>query len=341
MDSLVTQLVQAAGLAPSAHNTQPWLLKAGDQRLDVTFDPERLLPIADPDQSYAWFGLGCLLENVLLTLEQHGQKGDYQVHEEGLTITWRLAAEPPAHARLFAMIAVRQTSRLPYRPDPVPPPAIQMMHAVVKAPCALYTLEQPHAIAEVRRLTAQATAIALKNQELVRELYSWLRFSPSDPRWRRDGLNADCMGWTKQRATAARLLLSPTMVRVLGWFGLRKALLGREQENAPPAPLLCLLTTAEVGTSAAVEAGRNLERVWLAAASHGLVSHPLSRVLDRPATCEKVLQSFGVPRKEHAVNLFRLGFSPKAPRSPRLPTTEIFRPEAVSLEDSQPGLPPL
>jgi nitroreductase len=45
---IARRLVEAAGAAPSIHNTQPWRFRvAGDALLEIHGDPERMLWVAD------------------------------------------------------------------------------------------------------------------------------------------------------------------------------------------------------------------------------------------------------------------------------------------------------
>jgi hypothetical protein len=218
---------------------------------------------------------------------------------------------------------VRRTSRIPYRGEPPSAAALEAMRAAVSSPCALHVLSDAARILEVRQLVARATAVQLADAAIARELYTWMRFGPGDPRWHRDGLNAACLGWSALEAAVARRLLSPTVLGVLARLGLHRALCAVDQQ-APPAPVLCLLTVMGEGIARRIEAGRCLQRVWLTAAAHGLVTQPLSAAVDVAATRPRALELFGVAAGDLPVNLFRLGFSDAPARSPRLPADEIL-----------------
>ena len=85
--------------------------------------------------------------------------------------------------------------------------------------------------------------------------------------------------------------------------------------------------------------GRVLQRLWLIAAQHGLTTHPLSALLDCPATLGPTTAAFrllespsahggypGVRGRGHPAAVFRLGFAPPAARAPRLPLDELIVP---------------
>lgn len=329
MEPLLAHLLDAASRAPSAHNTQPWRLWWRGDRLDVVVPADRTLPAADPTGNDVLHAVGALLENLLLTLAQHGCEGEYETAgrlDRGspvVTLRWREAHDARPDPTLYRMIPLRRTSRLPYRPDPVPPEALSALREAAR-PCTLHALDDPARLNELRRLVAQATARQLADAGIARELHTWIRFSRRDPRWYRDGLNAACLGWGGMEATMARVLLAPRMLAVLSRLGLHRALCADVDQQSPPAPVLCMLTLTGDGVARRIEAGRRLQRTWLTAAAHGLVTHPVSAVVDVGATRTRALELMGLSAEEHPVNLFRLGYSAPPARSPRLPVDEIL-----------------
>lgn len=61
----------AAVLAPSAHNTQPWLFRVAPSRIDLFADPARNIGTMDPLRRELQISLGCALENVVLAAPRH------------------------------------------------------------------------------------------------------------------------------------------------------------------------------------------------------------------------------------------------------------------------------
>jgi nitroreductase len=334
LDPLLAHLLDAASRAPSAHNTQPWRLRARSGGLEIALVPQRMLPAADASGNDALHSVGTVLENLVLTLAQHDHAARYAIAERVeadrpvVSLRWQAAGDARPDPTLYRMIPIRRTSRLPYRRDPVPAEALAVMRAAA-APCRLHTIDDPPRIDALRRLVVEATIAQLADERIARELFAWLRFSRRDARWYRDGLNAACMGWSGVEAAVARRLLAPGAMRGLSRLGLHKALASDVNQQAPPAPAIGLLTTSIEGVAPRVEAGRALQRVWLTAATNGLVTHPLSAAVDVEATRPRALALFGIAPDQRPVNLFRLGFSPPPARSARLPVDELLEPSAT------------
>lgn len=330
MDALFADLLDAAQAAPSAHNTQPWLLKWADTELHGQIHSERTIPAADPESADLLHAFGAMIENLFLTLEQRGLKGEYEIAVHAMSeapylrLWWKPVASPPPDPTLYRMIPVRRTSRLPYASHPISDDALAAMRAVVAPPCSLFILTDPAAIQAVRKLVALASAEQMCDRPIVRELHHWLRFSRRDPRWYRDGLTAACMGWGRWSAAFLRFMLAPAVVRCVVACRLHPLIYGGVNAQVPAAPALCLLTVEGDGARVRTEAGRTLQRLWLTAAAHRLVTHPLSAGVDHAPTRPQVFAQFGVPGGQKHVNLFRLGQSPPSARAPRLPADELL-----------------
>jgi nitroreductase len=334
MDTLLAHLLEAASRAPSAHNTQPWRLRWQENELQVLVAEQRMLRVADPGALNTLHALGAMLENLLLTLGQLGFEGEYSVVEHWdltqpvIMLRWHARPGFKPDPRLYRMIPIRRTSRVAYSPELILPRILEEIIAAAACPAKLYLLTDPAAIDEIRSLAAASGAEALQNQSYAAELYRWMRFSRRDPGWYRDGLNAECMGWNRLQSALVQKLLVPWIVSRLSKFRWSKWIYSDVEEQAPLAPALCLLATRDSTLAGHINAGRDLQRVWLTAAVHSLVTHPVSAAVDDPQSRNRVFKLFGVCPGEVHVNLFRLGKSSKTARSARLPADELLEPYA-------------
>lgn len=330
MDNLLAHLLEAASRAPSAHNTQPWRLRWLGDALHIFVTEERMLAIADPEGFDTLHAVGAVLENVLLTLSQLAFEGEYDVaprwdpSQPVVRLRWRSRAGIKPDPTLYRMIPIRRTSRLAYFREAILPCVLGEIRAAAVGPSKLHLLTDLEAIAEIRCLAAKTGAQALQNRSHAAELYRWLRFSRRDSCWYRDGLNVECMEWNAIETRLARQLLKPAFAKVLAKSRWTSWLYTNTNDQAPFSPALCLLTTADSSIAGHVNAGRNLQRVWLTAAAHGFATQPLSAAVDDSRARGRVFELFGVAPGEIHINLFRLGKSEQTARSARLPADEFL-----------------
>src|SRR5262252_8165460 len=72
---IARRIVEAAGAAPSIHNTQPWRFRVvGDDMVEVHGDPDRMLWVADPCGRALHLSCGAALFNLRLAIRAAGAK---------------------------------------------------------------------------------------------------------------------------------------------------------------------------------------------------------------------------------------------------------------------------
>ena len=74
-------LVRAAILAANPHNTQPWLFKVTDRRIELYADTIRNLGTFDPYLREMHLGLGCAVENIVLAAMANGYEAEITLSE--------------------------------------------------------------------------------------------------------------------------------------------------------------------------------------------------------------------------------------------------------------------
>jgi hypothetical protein len=288
--------------APSAHNTQPWILRYESDYVALDVDLARWLAASDPTRRDLELSLGAFAEAVLIAAADEGIalrfEGDRFVPAETLYETAFTSAD----------LEHRRTSRLPYEPGRIAD--------LAAARAQLRDGERLHELAarDVVALFSRADRHVYETPPVVEELRAWLRLDPHDPRYSEDGLNAECLDLSRLEARALALALRP---RVLPFA--RRALTSASARVLRRDNSILVL---EGSPEAVRESGRSLLRVWLALDRDSYRTHPLSQLIDSDETAEALAELLGVPR-ERLLAIFRAGTSPEPPRSHRLPQGRV------------------
>lgn len=300
-------LAAQCGRAPSAHNTQPWQLRYEDAGVGVYWDPARALPVSDPTGRDLFLGLGAYLETCLIVAAGAGLGADVvmDVDRAARRVAWLVpAAEPYATPFTPTDVAERRSARGPYAPGLLPDDVLADAGAVVEE------------VGGIRHVPARALAPLLTRAdrwmfaapEVTAELREWLRLRPSHPRYAQDGLTDQALALTRAEAVSLDMLLRP---RVYGTFrraGLPAALAASSRGLLRgEGSALVLVGPADAGPGDLVALGRGLMRCWLTLAAHGMATHPLSQILDCPATDAELAALLGLSPHERAVAVFRAG----------------------------------
>lgn len=69
-------------LAPSTHNSQPWLFKITEHKIDVYYNAKYKLPKADPKSRDLNISLGCCIENIHIAADYYKMPHNIMYHDQ-------------------------------------------------------------------------------------------------------------------------------------------------------------------------------------------------------------------------------------------------------------------
>lgn len=315
--------------APSAHNTQPWVLRYDNDAVEVGWDPARELPDGDPGRRDLFLSLGAFVETCLIVAADAGLaiRAEITVDEERRTAA-RLLPAPDLYATPFSArtVGLRGCARGVHTGG-------RLTAADLGA--ARTGLERTSLVEvparELAGLAVRADRWLFGSAPVVRELRSWLRLHRSHPRYAADGLTYEALAMSRAEAAGLRAVLVPGVHGVLRRLGLAR-LLAASQSGLLRYEGSVLVLTAPAGPTASdagapagspaalVRAGQELVRVWYGLAERGIAVHPLSQILDCPRTERELARRLGGGERPLAV--FRAGRAAGPPvRSARIGVT--------------------
>lgn len=297
-----------AGWAPSAHNTQPWVpqvTSVSESRASVTVrvDPQRTLPVTDPHAMDLGLSLGCWVEVANIALGVAGAHfSEVRVLGEGHGMWLELEA---AEVGTGAGPSTHETdSRAGFEPAEVLNRQVDRGKLVPRTDRLEEALSQfaqtnfaytsgPIASAQIPEATWSAAsryaqAAALSPREALDETLEWLRLDDTDPRYYQDGLTAETLRIPRAVArTGARLVKagSDTLLNAVSRTGMWSTMLPTfASRKAPDRVVLALHRdhASQVSAEEWVQAGRDLLRLWLILARHGLRVAVESQLKDTP-----------------------------------------------------------
>ncbi|WP_311271180.1 hypothetical protein [Sphingobium sp. WCS2017Hpa-17] len=315
--------VMEAQTAPSVHNVQParWRVEPG--AILLAEDMNRRLAIGDATGHDAAISLGAAAEGLRLAALASG----YALLEtrealpplpDGLRPVMRFSPVPTTDSDALApLLACRASWRGAFAsPDEADRRALQ---ALTATDCTVIT-NSP----ELRRLGRcfdRASYGFMRQAPFRRELRNWMRLSPRDPRWSRDGLNAQAMALSSLEALGAGFVLGPAFA-LLDRFGLAAPLLAEGSKIAGAAGLL--LFHRPTGEDP-FDSGRHFHRLWLAIEGVGMGAAVLAALADDRNVAADLMTEQGVPAGRRLVSAFRAGRrSGKAYPRARLPIGDVL-----------------
>jgi hypothetical protein len=328
--------VRFAVLAPSSHNSQPWVFRlAGADAVELYADRARALPVVDPDGRELVVSCGAALFHLRAALRGLGFEGDVtplpDPADPDFLARVRLGARHAPTAADRALVAAmprRRTNRREYERRPVPERVVSLLVAAAREEGAwLVPLDTP----AQRDALADAVAEADRRQEadplFRRELAAWMRPNGDGSR---DGMSGQALGIPG--------VLSHVAPAAVAALDLGAPIAVRDGGRVRRAPEVAALMTAGDGPGAWLAAGQAVARVALTACAAGVATSYLNQPLEVPQLRRRVaaiarealsLQSPAgrdvMPETAAPQMLLRLGYAPDTPAAPRRALDEVLR----------------
>ncbi|MFN3231629.1 MAG: Acg family FMN-binding oxidoreductase [Alphaproteobacteria bacterium] len=334
-------LIRAAILASNAHNTQPWLFRATEGRIDIYADLNRNLGAFDPYRRELFISLGCALENLVIAASHAGLSADVTLipgtlppapdSKSVLVATVDLKPGAATRHALYDQIPHRHTNRGAYDPaGQIKPSVITALEQEVSHPAlqmALFPRGQQWA--KLGGVIVNATQQIVNDHVMAADSAKWFRFDWDDLQKHRDGVTLDAAGLPPLLNIGAKMIPSPSSeTSDQQWLGAT-----RDVHVATSAMLGMILVNDLYGREASLIAGRAWQRLHLKATALGLAVQPLNQpveIVDREYDLGKPpLMAASLAQISGSIDwrptfVFRLGYAERPARpSPRRAVEDV------------------
>ncbi|MEW2353324.1 hypothetical protein [Spirillospora sp. NPDC029432] len=294
--------------APSAHNTQPWVLRYREETVEIGWDPARTLPAADPSGRDLRLALGAFVETCLIVCADAGLDVDFRHDPDaaGHRLGHLVAAEGPYTTPFTVQdVRARRSGRAGHEPG--------RLDDAVAARLEKLAAEEE---AGIRRLPCRDLIDLLYDADrhmfatpsIARELREWLRLDPEDPRYHQDGLTDRALDLTPFQARMLGRLLSPRAYPLLRRLGVPGVLAGASEDLLDYDGEVVVLVARPGSThTEQVDLGRVLMRQWLTLSTLGHTTHPLSQIIDAQRTKQRLARLLDIDDPSRLLNITRVG----------------------------------
>lgn len=310
-------LIRFATLAPNGHNTQAWRFQLSEGRIDILPDYARRTPIVDPDDHHVFVSLGAAAEILAIAGASRGRAGRASFNPAGDgSVAFEFGEASALEPALFDAITRRQSTRADYDGRAVAASDLQALADAAETPGVdLILITQRPQMDRLRDLILAGNSVQLSDPAFMRELKSWIRFSPQEAMTTGDGLFAASSG-------------NPALPDWLGPF-LFSMVLRVEADNDKYAKQMTSSAGVAVFVSERddkehwVSAGRACQRFALQATALGIktafVNQPVEVARLRPELAALV----GLPGRRPDI-VMRFGYGPTLPFSARRPVEAVL-----------------
>jgi nitroreductase len=336
-------LVRAAILAASPHNTQPWLFRVTNSRIELSIDTRRNVGALDPYLREAHIGMGCALENVMLAAAANGYVATATLiagklgpipaePKPELVARVDLAPGERGKSELYAAIPRRHTNRSPYDPKrPLAPALLEALSRLAsdERDVKLFLFVDDAARTRIVEVSSAANAEIYSDPAVKHDSDFWVRSNWSAVQKYRDGLTIDSFGLPPV-TTAIAKIVTARMLR----GAVARAQKEGYSELMLSAPLIGMIALRDrYDREQNLRAGRVWQRAHLLATARGVAGRPCNeavemvdheRALGREARCLSLLTGIVGDPEWQPTFVFYMGYPTIAGHaSPRRPVEDV------------------
>lgn len=244
--SALDTLLDAAVLAPSGDNTQPWqfTVDRSTGTIDLRIDPSRDPSPMNAGQRMARIALGAALENMVQTAERNGWPYRIEASPPDALARFTLDGDPPA-GTIEATLANRNTNRRVYDARPLPSEVLAKLTVVTgslgSARSTLIT--DPAVLTRLVQLVGRADAIMLGTQAIRNAFLANVRFDAAPTAEVDLGLSLGSLEVSTSDRLSLRLMHAlPPPDGLMRALGARRIFTRVANKLASSASAICLIT---------------------------------------------------------------------------------------------------
>ncbi|MEO6090267.1 MAG: nitroreductase [Umezawaea sp.] len=318
----VRGVLEAASLAPSIHNSQPWRFALHADRIELRFDPAEQLRATDPESRELRLSCGAALLNVRLALQGLGIRPLVSLlpgrDADGALAVVRRGGQfiPTDESRsLLKAVEDLRTNRHPFIDTEVPVGHRQnLIRSAELERSWLHVVATREEKARLRDLVLRAHRQQLADPGVQSELAEWtgdrVDLGHGVPPGSAGPTPAPQDEWALRDFSPGTPVARPP---------------GKDYESDPFVVVLCSFYD---GPLAELQAGQALQRVLLTATALGLSASFMSQVVEVRRVREDLRRSLGGSLFPQTV--LRLGFGAPVPPTPRRPIEDLVQAHCVA-----------
>jgi len=286
----VIQMVEAANLAPSGGNVQPWIWiydKKG--LLHLIHDQARSHSLLDYRGTGSLIAFGSALENLRLKAGQMGIEIDEVTQikelEEPLIATVRFISKLShplkiPHAELVEGLGLRCTNRKNSKRKILSPEQMRAVFAFIEdSRLSLMYLDKDSELDQLAKVVGGMDRMRLFHQQGLVDFINEVRWSDREAKETKDGIDIATLELSGAERAAMGLLKDPRTVKFFRKFLMGYGLTKISRETITTSSAMFLLCAQKFDAASYLLAGKVLQRIWIWANIQGLSFQPVTASL--------------------------------------------------------------
>lgn len=296
-----------ASLAPSGHNTQPWFIKYIEPyHWVIGNDKSRWLPGVDPYQRETILSIGAFVQNLEYAANNLGYDCQFTMmahtNQDENIMNVKLKKNGNTVKYDIEKIKLRRTVRSNYGNELLKKEDLNYL--INGEPDVFHFI--PNTSEEyllINEQTIEANKLQSYRDIAEKELSDWIRFSSKEAEKHRDGLTTAGMeiegipGWVVRNFYGKANVMEK---------GFREQNISNVIKQVSQSAGWMLISSKGNSVETLIETGKQMQRLFLKVRDKGIAMHPMTQILEEPATYGSLNRSIGIT--DNVQFILRIGY---------------------------------
>jgi hypothetical protein len=289
------EILFLASLAPSGHNTQPWLVQYLEPyHWIIGNDKSKWLPVVDPTQRETILSIGAFIQNLEYAASSFGYACDWNLlattNQDDRVMEVKLIKKGSNNTFDIAKIKNRRTVRSDFLGDLLKQDDLKYL-VDGEAEFIHYLPNTSKESKFIDEQTIAANRLQSYRDPAQQELANWIRFSSKDAEKYRDGLTTASMeidgipGWIVRNYYSKENVMNNDF---------REQSIDNIEKEVSKSAGWILITSKGNSVETLLETGRRMQRLFLKVWERSIAIHPMTQILEESSTNAKLNQSIGI-----------------------------------------------
>lgn len=273
-------LVAHAVLAPSEGNKQPWRFLATPGHIDCYLDESRSGGVLDADCATSYLAVGAAVENIVIAASALRRAAAVTLFPDAkkarLVCRIFLPRANVSASPLLAAMTRRRTNRRLGSGKPLAAEVVTRLQRAITTDAVHFTVTSDGStLLRVAAAMSAVERIELLSPQLHDERFASYRWTADQVRNTRDGIDVATLELSPPERALLDVLASEAAMRYVARIGGGNLLMRSAQHRLATSSALGLLSVPNDSREAFVDAGRQLQRIWLVATTANVSIQPL------------------------------------------------------------------
>jgi len=294
-------LLNYAALAPSTHNSQPWLFQIKESSCRIFYDPAVTLKAADPNRKFLYISMGCCIENIIVAASYFNVFEDMcytHLKECEIAEIFFKKTTPSSpdlsYQKLFYAIPERKTFRGMFNSKPISPSITRQLSSFQENNARLFFITSPHIKKTMSGLIKESILKKYSDTEFRKELSQWIIPNYSK---KTKGIPGYSLGLSD--------MMSYIFPFILPWVNASSFIARKNEKTFSSAPVICVLCSKKESPIEWIHTGRLAQRALLTMTSENIKSViSVAAIVEKQKEIQRLLETDTFPQF-----LFASGYS--------------------------------